>query len=1299
MRRLQIPLLSEQVPNIKLPSTVSSQPPAAPLAQESNFEQVKKSLKYDLPKEIPISSVRQIQESSLRYVSQKNIANEKLKFSDDGKWLILQKDSVIKVLDMCERGQVIKDIHCSDCDDFAVSKDKRWLAAGLSSGETLLFDMRDRRNIDGECKQVLKCDSTQVCCLKFSDNSKLLAVGYSNDTVIVYESCEEWISLRKLSEYEGIVRCISFSCDGKYIATGSQNSLVILWKLTEEASEQVIKHTDVVTCVAFSVNGKFIASCTNDCTVRIWNLEQEKDEIVPLKCEDTISSLAFSIDGAYLAAAGFDGKVIIWNVGNGAQVITLNAHTGPVDDLAFMNDGKLITASIKDKTAILRKIFEEVDEKVLISHTENINCLSVSKDGRLLATCFNKRVIIWDLLKGSILKRLESPYDSFRNVAFSSDGKYIITEGKMQSGKIWNLDEEVSTVTKEDHPSTIRKLAKSRGSKTFIGNISSKVSLENIDGTFDQYEASKLWPDLLLSLPADVTCIAFSKDGNFVATALQDKTVIIRNPSNGAQLQVLKGHTDLITSLAFSKDGKFLASASKDGTARIWEYLAPSETQLFEGHTTEITCLAYSKDGRFLVTGGADKAVIIWNILTGLQERILLDFIGKISCLKFSRDGEYLLVASSNSVRYLNFSRLTAKDSYSKQEIYSIRYRYEFIRSLWIKFISRGGIHNYRSEFNCILVMPYHINSLHMLAYDNRSDEISQALSMGCPIIKSIYSESPVTISLKRRTIKCLDKLLEYISKLQEKAKTIAVVNAILQDIPGIIASESTQVIPFLEFLFRTIEPTFINPIYVLPMTTYTNYFSPNISLEFDDQSIDNTKNDSQLVEISYSAFKWNLYSGSRDSIRLLKSIFNSRNKEVYRHKLVQTIIDIKWNQQFGINLTLFILNMINLLFLLVMIFHEDLEVPLYIPSIGFIVINSLFGIYEVLQGIFSGFSYFRDPWNWLDMIKSPLSITCGIQGILGDSHYILTPFTALVCWIRGLAYFRTFKYTRIFVSMILTAIRDTSSFLIVLLYVTIAYCSLFKALDLYVKPEDKLGIVDTIKLAYELELGDFDSDKYSIGQYIIFIVASILNLIVMLNLLISILGDSYDKVQLTLVESDYSQKLEVILEIEKMLFFNRNKGTRTYLHKCDVYRNEFSEMEWEGRIRLIQDSMQQVSNLILKSNSHIESLLLNLQRSLEQKIDEKLNNDLKTNSHTENLHLNLYKNLEREKNFPQIRPRRSVKIESIPRSRASSIELRTVHDEKVRQLCEMGFEEGIVIKALENAQWDEETALDTLIG
>lgn len=39
-----------------------------------------------------------------------------------------------------------------------------------------------------------------------------------------------------------------------------------------------------------------------------------------------------------------------------------------------------------------------------------------------------------------------------------------------------------------------------------------------------------------------------------------------------------------------------------------------------------------------------------------------------------------------------------------------------------------------------------------------------------------------------------------------------------------------------------------------------------------------------------------------------------------------------------------------------------------------------------------------------------------------------------------------------------------------------------------------------------------------------------------MLNLLISILGDSYDKVQYTMVESDYEQMLELILELEKMI-------------------------------------------------------------------------------------------------------------------------------------------------------------------
>lgn len=105
-----------------------------------------------------------------------------------------------------------------------------------------------------------------------------------------------------------------------------------------------------------------------------------------------------------------------------------------------------------------------------------------------------------------------------------------------------------------------------------------------------------------------------------------------------------------------------------------------------------------------------------------------------------------------------------------------------------------------------------------------------------------------------------------------------------------------------------------------------------------------------------------------------------------------------------------------------------------------------------------------------------------------------------------------------------------------------------------------------------------------------------------MLNLLISILGDSYDKVQYTMVESDYEQMLELILELEKMMIWNRNNRTPSYIHRWNLYSNEFSEADWEGRIRIMQNSLLEISAQVEQSQEV-------LQRELEKKMTESNNN------------------------------------------------------------------------------------------
>lgn len=63
------------------------------------------------------------------------------------------------------------------------------------------------------------------------------------------------------------------------------------------------------------------------------------------------------------------------------------------------------------------------------------------------------------------------------------------------------------------------------------------------------------------------------------------------------------------------------------------------------------------------------------------------------------------------------------------------------------------------------------------------------------------------------------------------------------------------------------------------------------------------------------------------------------------------------------------------------------------------------------------------------------------------------------------------------------------------------------------------------------------------------------------------------------------------------------------------------------------------------------------------------------------------------KRNFPEF----EVTARQWTREYAKSLDV--VHEEQVRRLMEMGFEEQLVRNALENAGWDENTALNSLLG
>ncbi len=63
---------------------------------------------------------------------------------------------------------------------------------------------------------------------------------------------------------------------------------------------------------------------------------------------------------------------------------------------------------------------------------------------------------------------------------------------------------------------------------------------------------------------------AFSPDGKYVLTSSEDETARLWDVKTGKEIRRFTGHTNDVNNVAFSPDGKYILTASFDYTARLW---------------------------------------------------------------------------------------------------------------------------------------------------------------------------------------------------------------------------------------------------------------------------------------------------------------------------------------------------------------------------------------------------------------------------------------------------------------------------------------------------------------------------------------------------------------------------------------------------------------------------------------------------------------------------------------------------------------------------------------------------------
>ncbi len=312
-----------------------------------------------------------------------------------------------------------------------------------------------------------------------------------------------------------------------------------------------MKHLSILLCAA-------ILTITTHAQQQLWSGKYDFEIMHPQK-------VGFSSDSKYFAVGSNNGYATIYTADSGLVYDNLHLNSSHVFCTLFQPGGTVLALGDKEGYIVFYDYAARKEIKTTFGHMGGVLAMAFSADGKYLLTGGNDKIItVWNPLTGERIKTINSAEHKIHALAITNDNRSV-------------------------YAATTSLL---KGLRQFDFNSGTQVH---------EYES------------ANVQTLAVSADNNYLATANLNKLVPLFLLKTGALKTNLAGHTRYVNDICFSPSGKFLFSGGNDKEVMIFSLWDKVNTIEFFKTPDAIHTLAVAPNGKYLAVLDAGNTFYILN--------------------------------------------------------------------------------------------------------------------------------------------------------------------------------------------------------------------------------------------------------------------------------------------------------------------------------------------------------------------------------------------------------------------------------------------------------------------------------------------------------------------------------------------------------------------------------------------------------------------------------------------------------------------------------------------------------------